>query len=167
MKSWKTFNNRVVVNTSPLITLCKSDQEWLLPELFSEIVIPSQVYDEIAMGGVDDPASQKIGQLQWLRLEHSVNLSHIVQSWDLGVGETAVISHVLSNQEHIAIIDDSAARRAASSLQLKVIGTLGVIVEAKRRGIINAIAPGLKALKDSGLWVSDELIIRLVQNEDK
>ncbi len=43
-------SDRAVLNTSPLITLCKSGQEYLLPRLFAEIVVPDAVWDEVLAG---------------------------------------------------------------------------------------------------------------------
>lgn len=160
------FNDRVVINASPLITLCKSGQEGLLPQLFHEIVVPSAVWDEVLMGGVEDPACQKLSKMEWLRCKNSIQIAPVVQSWDLGPGETAVLSFAQTNSRYIALVDDASARRCASALNIRVIGTLGVRVLARRRGLIQAVAPGLKSLKDAGLWISEELISRLIKNED-
>lgn len=159
-------NDRAVLNASPLITLCKSGQEDLLPQLFHELVVPVAVWDEIEAGGADDVAAQKLPTLTWLRRDASMVNSPVVQSWDLGAGETAVLSFAHAHPEYIAVVDDAAARRCASSLNIRVIGTLGLIVLAKRRGILQSVAPGLNALKEAGLWISDEFIVRLVAQED-
>ncbi|MBK7600577.1 MAG: hypothetical protein IPJ07_19525 [Acidobacteria bacterium] len=69
------FNERAVINASPLITLCKSGQEGLLPQLFREILVPSAVWDEVLMGGVEDAACQKLSKLEWIRREDPVQIS--------------------------------------------------------------------------------------------
>lgn len=49
---------KIVINASPLILLCKSGLEVLLPQLFSTIIAPEAVWDEVSRGG--DIAAQKI-----------------------------------------------------------------------------------------------------------
>ena len=159
-------NDRAVINASPLITLCKSGQEDLLPRLFRELVVPVAVWEEIEAGGADDVAAQKLPSLTWLRRDASMASSPVVQSWDLGAGETAVLSFAHDDPEYVAVVDDAAARRCASGLNIRVIGTLGLIVLAKRRGIIQSVAPGLRALKEAGLWISDDFVARLIAQED-
>ena len=55
-----------VINASPLITLCKSGQEDLLPRLFTEIVVPGAVWDEV-LAGDEDEVARKMPLLGYLR----------------------------------------------------------------------------------------------------
>lgn len=158
-------SDKAVINASPLITLCKSGQEWLLPQLFSEVVIPSAVWEEVAVGAAQDLAAQKLASFTWANRDDSIIISPIIQAWDLGAGESAVLSCGLAQPELVAVLDDAAARRCASTLSLKFVGTIGLIVLAKRRGLVAQIAPGLQALLDAGLWLSDKLIEQLKRQE--
>ncbi|MDP2810752.1 MAG: DUF3368 domain-containing protein [Rhodocyclaceae bacterium] len=54
--------------------------------------------------------------------------------------------------------DDDYARRCAQSLGIQTLGTCGVIVLAKRRGVIAEVGPCLDALRAAGLWLSDSLV---------
>jgi len=81
-----------------------------------------------------------------------------VAAWDLGQGESAVISFALENPGFWAVIDDREARRCATALHCRHTGTLGIIVLAKRRGVIPTIRGYLERLKEAGLWLSDELV---------
>ncbi|MGK5091107.1 hypothetical protein WDW89_03710 [Deltaproteobacteria bacterium TL4] len=58
--------DQVVINASPLICLCKSDLEWLLPRLFQEVVIPEAVLQEITAGPMTDIAARKVAAQDWL-----------------------------------------------------------------------------------------------------
>jgi predicted nucleic acid-binding protein len=160
-------SDRAVLNASPIITLCKSGQEDLLPQLFTEVVLPGAVWEEVEVGDITDPTVEKLGALTWLKRDDTVAVASLVQAWDLGAGETAVLSYALARPDYVAVIDDSAARRCASSLNITVIGTVGLIVLAKRRGLIAQITPGLEALRDAGLWLSDKLIEQLKQQENE
>lgn len=62
-----------------------------------------------------------------------------------------------------AVVDDRAARRAAKALSLPVTGTFGVIVRAKRRGIIDAAKPVIRAVLETGLYYDDESVRTLLE----
>jgi predicted nucleic acid-binding protein len=57
-----------------------------------------------------------------------------------------------------AVIDDREARRCAMALHCRHMGTLGIMVLAKKRGVIPSIRRSLERLKEAGLWLSDALI---------
>lgn len=82
-------SDRAVLNASPMITLCKSGQEDLLPQLFGEIVLPGAVWEEVEAGGANDPAAQRLGVVGWIKRDAAVAVAPIIQAWDLGAGESA------------------------------------------------------------------------------
>ena len=152
---------RVVINASPLIVLFKSDQAMFLPQLFQEICLPRDVYGEI-LAGKDDLASQQVPQTPWLK-PVEIPIHPTIAAWDLGAGESSVLSFAFAYPEYRAIVDDAAARRCARSLGIKTLGTGGVLVLAKRRGLIDSVGDRLQQLRDSGLWLSDSVIDLLKQ----
>jgi predicted nucleic acid-binding protein len=115
--------NRVVVNASPLICLFKSGLEDLFPSLFNDIVVPEAVIKEVTAKGEADFAAQTLISLPWIRRMGDVPVDPRVAAWDLGDGESAVLSFALRNPEYWAILDDREARRCALSLQCHCIGT--------------------------------------------
>jgi predicted nucleic acid-binding protein len=76
-------------------------------------------------------------------------------------GESAVIASALDLRTGV-VLDDRTARRCARALGLPLIGTLGVIVRAKQRGVIQAAAPIIRAVLDAGLYYGDEGVARLL-----
>ena len=62
-----------------------------------------------------------------------------------------------NNVEFTALIDDRAARKCADTLGIKTLGTGGILVLAKKRGLIENVSAELKKLNDAGLWISDEV----------
>ena len=147
----------VVVNASPLISLFRSGQSNLLPRLFNRIVIPEAVFKEVALDERHDPAARELGTQMW-PIRESVTPSPRVEAWNLGAGETAVLSFALAAPPVRAIIDDAAARRCARTLAVPMLGTGGVLVLAKRRGLLPSVAEGLEKLRNAGLWWSDDLV---------
>lgn len=153
--------NRVIVNSSPLIVLLKSQQAQLIPQLFTEILVPSGVFEEII--AKDDTASRLLPTITWIQTVEVNTIEPEVAAWDLGKGESQVLSLALQNSDFAAIIDDRAARRCSQALGITTIGTGGLLILAKRRGIISSISPGIQALRDAGLWLSDNLVNLLKQ----
>ncbi|MEZ5577935.1 MAG: DUF3368 domain-containing protein [Candidatus Competibacteraceae bacterium] len=147
----------VVVNASPLITLFRSGQAELLPRLFKTIVVPEAVWQEVVIGDDADAAARDLPVQTW-PLREAVIPSPRALAWNLGAGETAVLSHALSNPPQRAIIDDAAARRCAQTLQIPLLGTGGVLLLAKRRGVLSSVSEGLEKLRIAGLWISDGLM---------
>jgi predicted nucleic acid-binding protein len=157
-------SDHIVINASPLITLCKSRQTDLLPQMFSEVVIPGAVWGEVLAGDPTDPAAEQLtsaSALPWARREDAVAVPRLIQAWDLGAGESEVLSYALTHADHLAVLDDAAARRCARSLGIKFIGTVGLVILAKRRGVIAEVMPGIQALRNAGLWLSEELIAQI------
>ncbi|MGF1495899.1 MAG: DUF3368 domain-containing protein [Elainellaceae cyanobacterium] len=158
--------SQVVVNASPLIALFKSGQADLLPQLFEEIVVPQGVWEEVTTSKPSDVAAQQLKTVLWVRQVQSL-VTPVVAAWDLGKGESEVLSWVTEHLSYAAIVDDLAARRCAASLGLTVLGTGSILLLAKRRGLIPTVKPRLQALKDAGLYLSDKLVELLVNQAEE
>ena len=146
----------VVVNASPLIALFRSGQVDLLPKLFQRVFVPDAVWDEVIAGGHRDVAAENLAAQTWA-LRDAVPISQAVDAWNLGAGETSVLSYALAHPPLRAVIDDADARRCARTLSIPFLGTGGVLLLAKRRGLIVSVSGGLERLRDAGLWLSDDL----------
>jgi predicted nucleic acid-binding protein len=149
--------DKVVVDASPLILLSKVDLANLLPKLFTEIVVPEAVWREIIGGGENDPTAQTLSSL---RLKH-VTVAAVppeILVWNLGDGESDVLTFAAANQDYRAIVDDKAARSCARSVGINILGTGGLLILAKRRGLIESVATELQRLVQAGLWISAEMI---------
>ena len=149
--------SRVIMNASPIICLIKAGITDILPSLFKDIVVPEEVKREILVKGANNLKEKVFASYQWIRLVDDIVIAPQVASWDLGLGESAVISFALDNRDFWAVIDDREARRCATALHCRHTGTLGIIVLAKRRGIIPSVRGYIERLKEAGLWLSDEL----------
>lgn len=149
---------RPATNASPLIFLSRAGLLELLQLEGNEIVVPKPVADEIQRRNADDPAVQAIGKTNWLRVLDPAPIPDTIQAWDLGIGETSVLAWGHHHPGTVIIVDDLAARRCAASLGIAVRGTLGLILTAKRRGVIPAARPVLEKLRRSGMYLSDRVL---------
>lgn len=84
----------------------------------------------------------------------------ILQAWDLGAGESAVLTWAYFHRGCEAIIDDLLARRCAAALEIPVRGTLGLVLVAKQRGEILAARPALEQLQQAGMYLSSSVMER-------
>jgi uncharacterized protein len=125
----------VVSNASPLIAFERIGQLPLLQGLFGEIQIPPGVAHEV-FGGDSAPP--------WVRVV--MPSSAISRGTNIGRGELEAIALAEELDARWVILDDLPARRLAVRLGLRVIGTVGLLVVAKRASILDAVRPMLDAL---------------------
>ena len=152
-----------ILNASPLILLAKIGQAELLLTLPSSTHVPRSVAQEILQGPSDDPARLLIEQERFPIVDDPPFPPEVL-AWDLGMGETAVISYALKHPGSVAILDDMAARKCARSFGIPVKGTLGIIVLAKRKGLILSAATLFHDLLSAGARL-DEALARRVLHE--
>jgi predicted nucleic acid-binding protein len=155
--------SRVVLNASPLICLSKSGLAGIFPTLFQKIVVPEAVIKEITAEGKTDFAAKTLISQSWVRRIADIPLDPRVVAWDLGEGESAALSFALKNAGFWAVMDDREARRCALSIQCRFIGTLGILLLAKRRGIIPSLRESLGKLQGAGFWLSASLVDEICQ----
>lgn len=158
------MNRRWVVNASPLIALAKIDMLWLLEKLCIDIAIPTGVIDEINEGPVDDPARRWIIS-EGTRFKVRVrNVPRMITAWDLGKGESQVLSWAYVNKDYEAVLDDRAARNCANALGIKVIGSLGLIVLAHRNKLVADVTPVFQNLTLNGFRIDSKVISHVIDS---
>jgi predicted nucleic acid-binding protein len=150
------MKGKIVINTSPIILPHKADLEFLLPALFSSIVIPDGVMDEISVHEEDDVASRIRSWSDFTIC--GLPLEPLVQAWDLGKGESDVISFAYRDPSYIAVLDDSAAKACCRALGLRTLGTGTILILAKEKGLLRSIREPLEMLRAKGMWIAESVI---------
>lgn len=153
---------RRVVNASPLILLSKVDRLDLLQVEADEVIVPDRVIDEIRAYGATDLTVQAIQRATWLQIVPTPAISATMTSWNLGAGESAVLAVALGGSDVEVVLDDLPARRRAARLGLTVRGTAGIVVLARQKGAIPALRPVIEELRRSGMYLTDELVDRML-----
>lgn len=138
----------IIADTSPLQYLFQVGLIDLLRDLFGSVQVPEAVRDELQVGrglGIDvpDPANYS-----WM-LVRPTTRAPALDHFELGPGEHAALSLALSLGEGLVLLDDAAARTAASALNVSTTGTLGLLLLAKERGLIVAVRPCSRSSSDS------------------
>ena len=153
-----------VVNASPLILLARIERLDLLTSLAETVRVPRSVLQELEAGAHRDAAADAVRNTPGLSIVPDPSVPEQVAAWDLGAGETHVIADALEVPDAEAVLDDLAARRCARALRLPLLGTLGVVATARKRGLIPAVRPLFEQLSAHGMRISPELL-RLVLAE--
>lgn len=156
---------RVIVNSTPLIVLCNVGKLEILRTLYTEITIPEAVFAEVTKK--EDSACQIVKKsLDWIRIEKILSPSDKkMYQAKLHDGEVEVM--ILAQEgirADLVVLDDNAAKKTAKYLGLTVTGTLGILLKAKKAGIIPALAPVLKEIKKNGFYIS-EAVEQMVLSE--
>ena len=82
----------------------------------------------------------------------------LIEKWGLGDGESAVLTLAHSTPRAVAILDDLAGRKCASALGIPVRGTLGLVLVAKRQGLISHARPILEDLIRGGMYLARPIL---------
>lgn len=153
----------VVSNTTPLITLAGVGLLELLPALYGTITITTQVLHEyeakLRAGDLD------LRTASWLTVVAVTIPDDLAAHLDMG--EAATIALAAESGARLVILDERRGRRIALARDLPVIGTGAVLVEAKRQGVIPAIAPVLDAMIAQGRHISTRLRATLLAAADE
>jgi len=147
-----------VVNASPLIFLSRGHHIELLHNFARQIYVPEPVAAEIKVKGNQEITAKVLEDTPWLEVTPSKAVPDIILNWGLGPGESAVLTLAHENPGMEAIIDDLSARKCAAFLQIPVRGTLGIVLVAKKRGLIPQARPLIEDLIRSGLYLSRTII---------
>ncbi len=152
------MSRRWVIDASPLILLGKVAQVGLLHELCDELIVPEIVVREVGAKTEGAALVERLSSSPRIRIEAEVLIAPDLRSWDLGPGESQVLALAALAPGARAVLDDLEGRRCAQAMGIPIIGTLGVVLRAKRKGILPAARPIIKQLRGLGLYVSDSLI---------
>ncbi len=151
-------NKIVVSDSSPLIHLSQIGRLSLLGEIFGELLIPPAVYREVVVEGHGRPGSREVRDASWIKVVEVRNehLKRVLQL-QLDEGEAEAIVLALETYAGLVLLDDREARLQAKRLGLRVTGTLGILLRARKLGLIGSLREELDKLKETGFRISKSL----------
>lgn len=151
-------------DSSPLIFLARTRLLGVLRNAAEAGSVPLAVAAEVrARPGRDDEAVSALATLDWLGSAPPVVVPRSVVSWDLDPGESEVIALAADTPDATAVIDDRLARACAAAHGVACIGTLGLVLAARRRGELATVRPALDALVRAGFYVSRPVLERVLR----
>lgn len=157
----------IALDASPLILLSRAGKLDLLVPLAPEIVVPEPVVREIMAKGSDDVTVRAVGIVTWLKVVPSPAIPDAIRAWDLGEGETSVLAWAYQRSGASAVLDDLEGRRCANSLGIGVLGTVAVVLRAKRRGQIALARPVLEDLIRAGMYISNHTLAEVLRRTEE
>jgi uncharacterized protein len=141
-----------------------------LHQLYGTVLIPEAVYRELTDPNFLVAGATEVQAFDWIQTR-AVSDRAIVEALtnELDVGEAEAVALAIEVQADQVLIDERRGRLVAARLNLRSIGILGILAEAKGQGLISEVKPLLNALiNQAGFWVAEPLynsVLRLV-NED-
>jgi predicted nucleic acid-binding protein len=147
----------VVSNTSPLTNLAAIGQFDLLRSLYQNVHIAEGVWDELNASGQRWPGRDEVAAASWIQ-RHMVRNQDLVTALqrDLDRGEAESIALALELGTDLILLDEREGRHMAQRLGLRVVGVVGILLEAKARDIVRSLRPLLDALRqNAGFYLSE------------
>ena len=165
MKSFSETNRLVVTDAGPLIALSKSGYLHLLPALFSSVIIPASVKEELRMDD-DRPGSSTLRAAILHDAVYSIATAKsvpaaLVDLLDPGEAEAIALAE---EKKCLLLIDERKGRSVARKRGIPIVGTGRILIAAKKHGHIKSIAEALEKLRQNGYRLADALckeILRL------
>jgi predicted nucleic acid-binding protein len=153
-----------VSNTTPLRYLVAIEQDHLFGQLFEKVFIPTGVFDELTEAKTPDRVRRRIlAPPAWLQVSAVRETPAIAFPVALHRGERESILLAEIIRADVLLIDERAGRSIASSRNLPISGTLGVLERADTQGLVSDFSETLERLKASGFYIGDVLEKQLLQ----
>ena len=147
----------VVVDSTPIIALAGLGRLELLQRLYGEVLVPPAVWNELTRGQRRPGGREDLAAAPWVQVGRFDDPDRADLFPDLDRGEAEVVALALETGARLVILDDRLGRRHATRLGLRLTGTFGVLLAAKKVGLLSEIAPLVDALGENRLYSSPQL----------
>lgn len=150
---------KIVSNTSPLINLAMIGELDLIQKLYGTIYIPQAVYDEIVIQGKGQAGAQQIKNSTWIKVQPLKNTLLAKSLYlELDKGEAEAITLAIETSADLILLDEKCGRSIATKFNLRPLGLLGILIHAKKSGLIPSVKPLLDKLRNkAGFWIAQKL----------
>ena len=149
----------VISNSSPIMNLAAIGQLHLIHEMLGKIIVPEEVWTEMVIHGEGKLGTKDIKEAKWIKVAKVKNraLSKTL-SKDLDAGEAAAIALAIEKKSDLILLDETDARNIAEFYDLRKTGVIGILLRAKKEGLIKEIAPILEKLQaEAHFWIKSQL----------
>ncbi|MEI6702293.1 MAG: DUF3368 domain-containing protein [Deltaproteobacteria bacterium] len=140
----------VISNSSPIIHLAKIGHLDLLHRFFGSILVPQMVWKECTSPGRKRPEIDTILAAEWIKVVRINDRIVTLLRHEIDHGEAEAIALALEKKASLLLLDDADAREKARLYRLPITGTVGLLLRARREGIITSLAGTLQMLETNG-----------------
>ena len=140
----------VIADTSCFILLDNIGELELLKALFGQVTTTSTIAQEF---GADLP--------EWVEIRTVSNMQFQF-TLDVDAGEASAIALALESGPSLVILDDDKARKLAKKLNLNITGSLGLLLRAKKEGIIPSIKPIIEKIQQTNFRYSQKVLAEIL-----
>jgi predicted nucleic acid-binding protein len=152
-------------NSSPLILCSAIGRLGLLQDVYGEVRVPPAVWREVVASGISRIGSAEAEGAPWIRRQSPPEETfRSLPLAGLHPGESQAIALAFVFDRSVPIIlDDLQARRIAEGIGLTVTGSAGVLLTAKRLGLIRSVKPLLEDLLAADLYLGNPAVRRILE----
>ncbi|MBP6739174.1 MAG: DUF3368 domain-containing protein [Leptospiraceae bacterium] len=147
----------LVADSSALIALAVCDSLNLLDLLFTEVKVPRAVFVEVSKKSKKE-ADSLAHYLEDKIIDVEIDRNYIIKEGTIEIGELEAMTLYKQLAANWLLIDDRRARKIAELNQIKIIGSLGVLLLGKKKGYLTTIKSKIDILKKSDIFFSEELL---------
>jgi len=152
----------LVADSSALICLAVCDSLNLLELLFSEVKVPRAVFSEVSKKSKRE-AERLAVYLKDKIIDIEINKNTIISEGTIEIGELEAMTLYKQIKADRLLLDDGRARKIAEMNNIKIIGSLGVLLIGKEKGYILEIKPKIELIEESDIFLSKGLIRNILK----
>ena len=145
----------LIADSSALVALSVCDSLDLLDALFGEVKVPQAVFDEVSVN--HKPESAVLERYLQGKVESVDTEKYVYLDAYADAGETEAMLLYKQMSADWLLIDDKRGRKIAAVNHINTIGSLGVLLSAKKRGLISAVKPNIDQIVESEVYIGQTL----------
>ena len=145
----------LIADSSALVALSVCDSLDLLDALFGEVKVPQAVFDEVSAN--HKPESAVLERYLQGKIESVDTEKYVYLDAYADAGETEAMLLYKQMSADWLLIDDKRGRKIAAVNHINTIGSLGVLLSAKKRGLISAVKPKIDQIAESDVYIGQTL----------
>ena len=152
----------VVSDTTPITYLLQIKQENLLQHLYKKLIVPPTVQKELLQFAPMQKETEQLFRAEWISVQSPSFLMELPELFEIDRGEWEALSLALEIRADLVLIDERLGTALAKQLNLKPIGLLGILIEAKRQQLIPAVKPLLDNLIAKRFFLTKDLYHKIL-----
>lgn len=159
----------VVSDATPIISFLKINRLDILGKLFGEVLLPEAVYEELTLNQFFLEEAEQVKSCEFFKrvsVSNNNAVGMLMRITGLDLGESEAIIYSDENKSDLLIVDEVRARRVATSMKLRITGTIGVLIAANENGLLNKdeALTCAEILRLSKRHISETLLNSFVEN---